>query len=387
MVGIFARSDKPAHGRGTTARDRGELHIRDGHGAGATSTSRSRDCRPRAQPARGQFLYPHFAPGDRSGLGWETPHAAAWQCSSRARARSVIRSAMTLNVSPTSSPTWRTRTKLRNTIRAYRGDLIGFAAHHDGDLAALTTVPVRAFLGEIAGQAPASHKRKRAAVASFCKWAVRHELLDASPMDRIDTIEVQDAAQARSRRRRRSRAGGDLLPTAAQGRAARRNAGPGAVRDRLHLRRPRLGGLRAARRGLGPAPGRRACPPPRQGRHRPHHAAQRPWLRRAAPALPGPGPGTPPARCPASTNGRGGPLSYDGAHSRWKKYCAAVGTRIGIRQLRHAHATELINSDVSIEVVRRRLGHASAETTQVYTLLADTARWRLGAECVYLPDA
>ena len=33
-----------------------------------------------------------------------------------------------------------------------------------------------AFLGEIAGQAPATRKRKRAAVASFCKWAVRHEL-------------------------------------------------------------------------------------------------------------------------------------------------------------------------------------------------------------------
>ncbi len=29
------------------------------------------------------------------------------------------------------------------------------------------------------------------------------------------------------------------------------------------------------------------------------------------------------------------------------------------------------NSGVSIEVVRRRLGHASAETTQVYALLAD----------------
>jgi integrase len=29
------------------------------------------------------------------------------------------------------------------------------------------------------------------------------------------------------------------------------------------------------------------------------------------------------------------------------------------------------NSGVSIEVVRRRLGHASTETTQIYTLLAD----------------
>ena len=80
--------------------------------------------------------------------------------------------------------------KPRNTIRAYRGDLTGFAAHHDGEIGELTAAPVRAFLAEIAGQAPATRKRKRAAVASFCKWAVRHELLDASPMDRIDAIEV-----------------------------------------------------------------------------------------------------------------------------------------------------------------------------------------------------
>src|SRR5215472_16846420 len=80
--------------------------------------------------------------------------------------------------------------KPRNTTRAYRGDLIGFAAHHDGDIGGLTAAPVRTFLGEIAGQAPATRKRKRAAVASFCKWAVRHDLLAASPMDRVDAIEV-----------------------------------------------------------------------------------------------------------------------------------------------------------------------------------------------------
>jgi site-specific recombinase XerD len=42
-----------------------------------------------------------------------------------------------------------------------------------------------------------------------------------------------------------------------------------------------------------------------------------------------------------------------------------------IHQLRHAHATELINSGVCIEAVRRRLGHASTETTQLYALLDD----------------
>jgi integrase/recombinase XerC/integrase/recombinase XerD len=59
--------------------------------------------------------------------------------------------------------------KPRNTIRAYRGDLIAFAACHDGDIAGLSAAPVRAFLGEIAGQARATRKRKRAAVASFCR--------------------------------------------------------------------------------------------------------------------------------------------------------------------------------------------------------------------------
>jgi hypothetical protein len=44
--------------------------------------------------------------------------------------------------------------KPRNTIRAYRGDLVVFAAHYDGEVAGLTAAPVRAFLGEIAGQAP-----------------------------------------------------------------------------------------------------------------------------------------------------------------------------------------------------------------------------------------
>ncbi|MEU0477970.1 tyrosine-type recombinase/integrase [Streptosporangium sp. NPDC006013] len=73
----------------------------------------------------------------------------------------------------------------------------------------------------------------------------------------------------------------------------------------------------------------------------------------------------------ASINGRGGPLSYDAAHHRWQRYCAAARVEIDIHQLRHAHATELINAGVSIEAVRRRLGHASTETTQLYALLDD----------------
>jgi site-specific recombinase XerD len=70
--------------------------------------------------------------------------------------------------------------KPRNTIRAYRGDLTGFTAHHDGQIAALSATPIRAFLGEI-GQAPATGKRRRAAVVSFCKWAVRRPVRPSVP--------------------------------------------------------------------------------------------------------------------------------------------------------------------------------------------------------------
>jgi integrase len=58
--------------------------------------------------------------------------------------------------------------------------------------------------------------------------------------------------------------------------------------------------------------------------------------------------------------------SADSAHHRWQGYCSQAGADLGIHQLRHAHGTELINSGVSIEAVRRRLGHASTETTQLY---------------------
>ncbi|MCX5064924.1 hypothetical protein OOJ91_03425 [Micromonospora lupini] len=52
---------------------------------------------------------------------------------------------------------------LRNSS-AYRGDLLAFAAHHDAGPGELTTAPVRAYLAETAGLAPAPRKRKRAAV-------------------------------------------------------------------------------------------------------------------------------------------------------------------------------------------------------------------------------
>lgn len=84
-------------------------------------------------------------------------------------------------------------------VRAWHLPNGGMQAHHDGEIVRLTAAPVRAFPGKMAGQAPATRKRERAAVVAFCKWAVRHKLLEASPMDRIDAIEVPGTLPGRRR--------------------------------------------------------------------------------------------------------------------------------------------------------------------------------------------
>ena len=230
--------------------------------------------------------------------------------------------------------------KPRNTIRAYRGDLTGFAAHHDGEIGELTAAPVRAFLGEIAGQAPATRKRKRAAVASFCKWAVRHELLAASPMDRIDVIEVPRTLP-------RPAAAADVAAVldAICSRRPRKEVPLGVLRDRVLFETAYVCGARASEvcgmyvedldlrvddehaRIHGKGGTVRTVLLDDRG----YVALLRLYLARAG-YTSGP-------LFRASINSRGSPLSYDAAHHRWKKYCIAAGAEIGIHQLRHAHAT------------------------------------------------
>jgi integrase/recombinase XerC/integrase/recombinase XerD len=238
--------------------------------------------------------------------------------------------------------------KPRNTIRAYRGDLIAFAAHHDGDIAGLTAAPVRAFLGEVAGQAPATRKRKRAAVASFCRWAVRHDLLEASPVDRIDAIEVPKTLP-------RPAAAADVAAVldAICSRRPRKDVPLGVLRDRVLFETAYVCGARASEvcgmyvEDLDLRPDDEHARVHGKGGtvrtvlldDRGYVALLRLYLARAG-YTSGP-------LFRASINGRGGPLSYDAAHSRWKKYCAAAGAGIGIHQLRHAHASELKVSGVA----------------------------------------
>ncbi len=158
---------------------------------------------------------------------------------------------------------------------------------------------------------PSTRKRERAAVASFCKWAVRYDLLDASPMDRIDAIAVPGTP-----------------PQAAVA------ADVAAVLDAICSRATSAPGCMARA-----APSEPCC-----------------WTTGSrCSGSTSPDPGTPRARCSRVHQLARGPLSYDAVHNRWKKYCAA-GAAIGIHRLRHVHVTELkmgrIASDASFGTSR-----------------------------------
>jgi integrase/recombinase XerC/integrase/recombinase XerD len=259
-----------------------------------------------------------------------------------------------------------------NTLRAYRGDLTACTEHVDGGLPGVDVAAVREFLSAIADLAPATRKRKRAAVAAFCRWAVRHDLLGVNPMDKVDTITVPKTLP-------RPAPAADIAKVLAAicARRPRKDVALDVLRDRVLFETAYVCGARASEvcelyvedfdlrlddehvRLHGKGGSVRTVLLDDRG----YVAMVRLYLERtrytAGPMF------------RASINGRGGPLSYSAAHHRWQKYCAAAGVDIDIHQLRHSHATELINAGVSIEVVRRRLGHASTETTHIYTLLAD----------------
>lgn len=66
-----------------------------------------------------------------------------------------------------------------------------------------------------------------------------------------------------------------------------------------------------------------------------------------------------------------GVLRYQSVQERWAGYCAKAGIECTLHQLRHTHATELVNDGVSLTTIRKRLGHKNLQTTLRYAEQSD----------------
>jgi integrase len=75
----------------------------------------------------------------------------------------------------------------------------------------------------------------------------------------------------------------------------------------------------------------------------------------------------------AQKNGDGQALRYQSVQERWAAYCQQAGVRCTLHQLRHTHASELVNAGVSLNTIRKRLGHKHIQSTLRYAEQTDSA--------------
>ena len=250
-----------------------------------------------------------------------------------------------------------------HTRRAYASDLADLLRFHDGSASSITPDILRSFFATIAHLAAASRARKEASIASFLAWAYRHELIPADPIRRVDRVHL-DPPVPRGLRT------GEVAAILAAIPAQRR-------RDRLLFRLIAELGLRVGEAlslqveavdltrddehvsVLGKGGRRRTVLIDGDGLVVLLRAYLRHTGYRHGPLF------------RAEKNGRGGPLRYQSAHEHWVRYCAAAGVDATLHQLRHTHATELVNAGVSLATIRKRLGHRNLQTTLRYAEQSD----------------
>ncbi|HEU5380419.1 MAG TPA: tyrosine-type recombinase/integrase [Ktedonobacteraceae bacterium] len=260
------------------------------------------------------------------------------------------------------------------TLRAYASDLAQFCVFHQGPVQMVSAEVLRTFFGRHTSLRPATRARKQAAIARFLTWAEHQDLLKTNPMRKIDRVKL-DPPQPRGVERDQIERILKAIPAS-------------HLRDRLFFRLLAETGLRVSE-GLslyvedldlsldnehltvvGKGNKRRTLllDDPRlvqQLRAYLKHMGYRhgPLFR-------------------AEKNGRGGPLRYQSIQERWDRYCSQVGVACTLHQLRHSHATELINGGVSLPTIRKRLGHKNLQTTLRYAEQADVVadaemrKWR-----------
>jgi integrase/recombinase XerD len=253
----------------------------------------------------------------------------------------------------------------RHTRRAYATDLAQFSAFYRGPVGGITAEVIRGFGATLGRLGPASRARKQAALASFLEWARRQGYLCSDPMASVARVRPEPP---------RPRAVGrgpveeilKVIPVAQR-------------RDRLLFRLIFETGLRVSE-ALGvhledldlTADDEHLSVLGKGGQQRTVLLDDANLVRQLRAYLKQTGYRHGPL-FRAEKNSRGGPLRYQSVQERWAGYCARAGVSCTLHQLRHTHATELVNGGVGLATIRKRLGHKNLQTTLRYAEQSDTA--------------
>jgi len=265
----------------------------------------------------------------------------------------------------------------RNTLEAYRADLLQFGAYlnqHGHDARTVGHVELAGFLTSLARGSPerppvaaATLQRKTACLRSFYRHLRREGTITHDP-----TAELHGPRKTQKLPEVLTRDEVNRLLRAPQG------ASPAALRDRALLEVLYACGLRASEavglaledvsledaflRARGKGSKERLVPIGREA-----VSALRAYLSRSRPVLVGLAP-----ERHVFVNLRGGGLSRQGLYKIVQGYARAVGLgdRMSPHTLRHTFATHLLAGGCDLRTLQEMLGHADIATTQLYTHLS-----------------
>jgi integrase/recombinase XerD len=265
----------------------------------------------------------------------------------------------------------------RNTLEAYRSDLLQYGAYLQQtgrDALSVNHADLAAFVGSIAngaeGKAPAAAttiQRKVACLRSFYRHLRREELLDRDP-----TAELKGPPKGKRLPKVLSR--DEVAALLAQP----RGAGPAALRDRALLELMYACGLRASEavgvdldeldleagvlRVTGKGMKERIVPVGSKA-----VAALLAYLTVGRPALVGLG-----DERRVFVNQRGRGLTRQGLYKIVQRHARSAGLaeKMSPHTLRHTFATHLLAGGCDLRSLQEMLGHADIATTQMYTHLS-----------------
>jgi integrase/recombinase XerD len=264
----------------------------------------------------------------------------------------------------------------RNTLEAYRSDLLQFGAWlRDAGADATTAqhVDLARFLDELAAGcdgrppvAPATLQRKAACLRSFYRHLRRESVVEHDP-----TADLR--APKKSQRLPHVLSRDEIARLL----ASPTGSDPQALRDRALLELMYACGLRASEaiglqlrdvdldaamlRARGKGSKERIVPIGGEA-----IAATRVWLQRGRPALVGLAP-----EAHLFVNQRGAGLTRQGLYKIVQRHARAAGLagRMSPHTLRHTFATHLLAGGCDLRSLQEMLGHADIATTQIYTHL------------------